>query len=1464
MKFVVTLCATLAALVLNGAGSASWISYPGDYALWRGNDLQARRIEYGGGYPVFWPSYAPHPLVDFRKDVDLKAPETVEIATEGICRIMGLGLSDPLPGVVSNRFTFPAGKYTIVARVYSQGKPPAICMDGPTVKTDSSWKADWRMAAAWQKGVVSPPAECGGRNKARPSEFALATRPAGPVSQKRIRGDHVFADFGRETFGFLKLNGVRGRGRLRVIYGESEQEALCEEFCGPDQWEYVTVGTDGGNAVSSLRLKVSRGWRYVHVIPEKGVSVEGVAMDEELCPLERVGSFRCSDERLNRIWDVSARTLELTTRELYIEGAKRDRWIWSGDARQSYLMGYYLFGDSRLARDTLFYQRGGDPVVMHINQIMDYTFYWFMSVREYYLYTGDRVFLEQIYDRMASLMDFAIGRLDANGRPHDGPGDWMFIDWAPETLHNTGGVTSFEQMLLVEALETLAEVSETIGRGDAAAYRERAAKLRAEVVPLFWNAEKGALMHLLRDDGTLDPQLTRYPNMFGLACGYFDDAQRESVLKNVIFNDAVMKIQTPYMRFYELDALCRLGLRSRVLDEVRAYWGGMLAEGATSFWELYNPDEKGDAKYAMYNRPFSKSLCHAWGASPLYLFGLYVLGVRPTKPGYAEYVVEPDLGGLEWAEGVVPTPHGPIAVSVRNGVAAATGPAACSGVLRWKGKTTEIARGCGNPVWVAGAEREMNAFYGFSSAFDVQKDESPTLRLSAGSIARVWVNGRFAGYGPARAPEGYMRVDEWPLGDFVKEGRNIIAIEVSNPAINTFYLPERSGYLFAEVVADGKILAATGRDFKAVRLPRVRKTSRFSYQREFSEFYSVSPESYAWRTNDVADAGLPLVEVPPEKPLPRGAPYPTFALDGTFRPVARTVLRRDPARKSVKSRFCVDCAGKGTFKGFAKETLEVNFSDAIQHLVADRVDPITARRDASPHRLGNLEGVVFEGSRNTSGFPKIEVRCKKPTTVWVVMDELAGPDGLPDPVRYYDCVNACGWRLEKPGDYSLESFQPYGFKCVHVVVEGGEAEIRGFDVRTYLNPDVARASFRCSNPALEKVFAAAAQSLACNAVDGFTDCPGRERGVYFGDTVFTARGANVLLCDGQMERTQFENYALAPRFPDVPDGMMPMLYPGDTTIAQAHWIPNFCMWSIVQLADYVRRGGDAEMAKAFRKRAEGVLAWFRRSRNAEGLLENLPGWVFIEWSDADKFTDGVNYPTNMIYIRFLEAFAELYGEDSCRDEAERLRETVRRLSWNGEWFRDHSVRGADGSLETPDGSSEICQYLAFFSGVATAESHSALWRRLVNEMGPMRKADAYPAVCRSNMLFGYSLRFVMLSEAGLSTRVLQEAEHCFLPMAEKTGTLWEAVSTDGFSCCHGFPSLAAWLLAREALGVKWIARGKKRLAVVPPADVPLDWCEGTIPVSPTETVTVRWQKRQGVPVVDYRLPEGWSVSSPQN
>lgn len=119
----------------------------------------------------------------------------------------------------------------------------------------------------------------------------------------------------------------------------------------------------------------------------------------------------------------------------------------------------------------------------------------------------------------------------------------------------------------------------------------------------------------------------------------------------------------------------------------------MLAEGATSFWELYNPDEKGAAKYAMYGRPYGKSLCHAWGASPLYLLGRFYLGVEPTKPGYAAYTVKPVLAGLDWMEGEVPTPHGNVKVSVHGAKLAVTAPAQGEGTVVWRGQTKKLAPG---------------------------------------------------------------------------------------------------------------------------------------------------------------------------------------------------------------------------------------------------------------------------------------------------------------------------------------------------------------------------------------------------------------------------------------------------------------------------------------------------------------------------------------------------------------------------------------------------------------------------------------------------------------------------------------------------------------------------------------------------------------------------------------------------
>ncbi len=166
---------------------------------------------------------------------------------------------------------------------------------------------------------------------------------------------------------------------------------------------------------------------------------------------------------------------------------------------------------------------------------------------------------------------------------------------------------------------------------NAADYKKLAADLKTKIFSIYWNDQKHALVHS-RVDGKQTDNVTRYANMFGIFFNYFTEEQKQEVKQHVLLNDSIQKITTPYMRFYELEALCAMGEQSYVLKEMKSYWGGMLNLGATTFWEEYNPDKKGAEHYAMYGRKFGKSLCHAWGASPIYLLGKYYLGVSPTSP----------------------------------------------------------------------------------------------------------------------------------------------------------------------------------------------------------------------------------------------------------------------------------------------------------------------------------------------------------------------------------------------------------------------------------------------------------------------------------------------------------------------------------------------------------------------------------------------------------------------------------------------------------------------------------------------------------------------------------------------------------------------------------------------------------------------------------------------------------------
>lgn len=648
-----------------GSQHSTWIWYPGDFEIWLGNRFNNRRTERGAMFPPFWKQDSHWPTVLFTKTIHLDEPETIAIATEGC---FSLKIDGQLQFGMPSEYTVAAGDHLLELKVWNQASPPALYISGDTIHTDNTWLCTFE-DKIWidENGVahgsgVYVPAGCWDFNTigSKPSDFHLPCCRREPVaSEKTDKG--LLLDFGCETFGYVLLEGINGEGEISLYYGESREEALDPLHC--ETLDIMPPATYHG---TNLRFD-SKAFRYICLDIPPTLTVQHIGMDYEESDITNCdrGEFLCNDKLLNRIWEVCAYTLDLTTREFFMDGIKRDRWTWSGDAIQSYQMNYYHRFDLECVKRTIRQLRGKDPVTAHINTIMDYTFYWFKSVTDYYQYTGDAAFVREIYPRMLTLMDYCLGRTNAEGMAEGQPDDWIFVDWVDFPMHKRG-ILCFEQILFCKALESMAccaRICDDIPTAER--FEEKSKDLFEKTRRLFWDESRGAFLHSL-EDGQLNEMVTKFPNMFAIIYGYANEHEKATIKQQVMLNDDVPPITTPYMRYYELEALCMMGMQQKVLQEIRDYWGGMLREGATSFWEKYNPQERGTEHLAMYGRPYGKSLCHAWGASPLYLLGKYFLGVRPVKPGYKEFEIRPVLGDLRWMVGSVPIPHGEIQISMNT------------------------------------------------------------------------------------------------------------------------------------------------------------------------------------------------------------------------------------------------------------------------------------------------------------------------------------------------------------------------------------------------------------------------------------------------------------------------------------------------------------------------------------------------------------------------------------------------------------------------------------------------------------------------------------------------------------------------------------------------------------------------------------------------------------------------------
>jgi alpha-L-rhamnosidase len=541
-------------------------------------------------------------------------------------------------------------------------------------------------------------------------------------------------------------------------------------------------------------------------------------------------------------------------------------------------------------------------------------------------------------------------------------------------------------------------------------------------------------------------------------------------------------------------------------------------------------------------------------------------------------------------------------------------------------------------IWSQQWEGEMNISLGFSCVLVLKPKQKITLRLTAASIYRVFWNGVFAGYGPARAAHGYARIDELQLVAKTK-GKNVLAIEVAGYCVNSFYTIDESPFLQAEVIHYGKVLAVTGTgeavSFRLKRLDhRLQYVQRYSYQRPFSEVYRLTRQSFLWRFSGVSRKdSIPLKVLLPLCYLPRRVNYPEFQIrDG--RAVSRGRMKKGRMPEVAYKDRSLTMVGRGQeLKGFVESELESIPSLELQAWkteIASLEAIYLTGLEREELRQGDF--ILWDFGTNLTGFITSTLLCRTSTKVLIFFDEFMSEHEVD--FKRLDCVNIVSYELA-PGYYDLESFEPYTLRYGKVLVVEGACEIVNFRLREYVNPDSGRLRLETPVLVLKKIFQAAEETYRQNTLDTLMDCPSRERAGWLNDSFFSARAAYLFSGHTQVETTFLENFLLAPELAHLPKGLLPMCYPAD--FAPGSYMSNLPCWLICQMVEYRERGGDEGLIAAFQEKVTRYLSYLASFKNEFGLLENLPGCVFVEWSRANDWVRDVNTPANLMFVDALEA-----------------------------------------------------------------------------------------------------------------------------------------------------------------------------------------------------------------------------------
>ncbi|RAP74903.1 alpha-L-rhamnosidase C-terminal domain-containing protein [Paenibacillus montanisoli] len=388
-----------------------------------------------------------------------------------------------------------------------------------------------------------------------------------------------------------------------------------------------------------------QGCRYIqlYVLGEQGrpFALE-FAFQTVHVALRQVGRLQSEDAQLNEIFEVSAHTSRICHQIGLWDGIKRDRLNWTFDFYLAAKSCYFLWDDTKVIQRAVRELGEGTPSGHWMNGICEYTLWWLKTVCEYYVQTGDQSFVLEMKEPLQRHIEW----VRQNTRPGEGllEQDVILIEWVP--------LTQEERVTAMQAIYALTH---------ADLVKLSADMPELELAPLLdWPMRKLSSEDFLKEPFALAVKV------LGIASGYVSAEAAEAFLDSYVLADPI----TPLSAYQLAECYSRYGKHERAYEIISVVWGGMLKQGATTFWESYTHGRGSEERdfhdalttYTAYGS-YRMSLCHAWSSTPVKWIGEVVLGVQPLEPGYKTVKVSPKpVGGIRACSGTVNTPHGAINV----------------------------------------------------------------------------------------------------------------------------------------------------------------------------------------------------------------------------------------------------------------------------------------------------------------------------------------------------------------------------------------------------------------------------------------------------------------------------------------------------------------------------------------------------------------------------------------------------------------------------------------------------------------------------------------------------------------------------------------------------------------------------------------------------------------------------------